>query len=337
MKLLKEIIGIKTFEELEKVYTVIKENCYKNKKCEIIFDYEMKEYKIEIFDKKENDTKKEIDINVNCDVIYGDTDSIMIKMEYSRLDWKKNRIDSFKLGEECADLLTHKVFNRKPIEMECENIYNPMILLMRKRYVGKKYEDPKNPFNSKSITMKGLAVKRRDYPPLIQNCLRGVIEKMTIIKEDSEQEQVVKECIESYYKVLDKIRNYDVELSDIITSATLKKDYANENLAHVHLFKRMQERKEDVQIGDRIQFVFFEGSGEKYELAEDPKYFKENGLKINRLFYTEKLAKVILGFYKNIFPDHINGILDNTNKYIKEYNGKEMKLSDFKMDEVRLN
>ena len=56
--------------------------------------------------------------------------------------------------------------------MECENIYNPFALLMRKRYVGKKFENPNKPMFSKSVTTKGLATARRDYPKYIQNTLK---------------------------------------------------------------------------------------------------------------------------------------------------------------------
>lgn len=91
----------------------------------------------------------------------------MIAMNFNRSDPLKNRADAFKLGDLCADQLTNKVFNRKPIEMECENIYNPFILLTRKRYTAIKYEDRKDPSKSKGMITKGLATTRRDHSPFV--------------------------------------------------------------------------------------------------------------------------------------------------------------------------
>ena len=136
-KVLKTIKGIETFEKLEDVYSYLRKDVkYKEKKIEIVYNQETKEYIIEIYNEKETNYEKEIDINVDMEVVYGDTDSIMIRMKYNRDDFIQNRKDSFKLGEECARILTDDIFNRKPIEMEAENIYNPFIMLTRKRYTG---------------------------------------------------------------------------------------------------------------------------------------------------------------------------------------------------------
>lgn len=271
------------------------------------------------------------------ELIVKNTDSIMIRMKYNREDWIKNRKDSFRLGEECARILTDDIFNRKPIEMEAENIYNPFIMLTRKRYTAKKYEDSNDVLKSKGVITKGLATTRRDYSPMIQKCLKSIIEEiMKTEGKPSMKEKVIKDSISIYLRTLEEIKNNKVSLEDIVTSATLKKDYKNENLPHVNLSKKLKERKEEVQIGDRIQFVFIEDSTKtkaKNELAEDPRYVEKNGLKINRYFYTEKLAKVILGFYKSILSqEELNEILNTTNKYIELYGGKLLKEKDFEVE-----
>jgi DNA polymerase delta subunit 1 len=337
-KVLKTIKGIETFEKLEDVYSYLRKDVkYKEKKIEIVYNQETKEYIIEIYNEKETNYEKEIDINVDMEVVYGDTDSIMIRMKYNRDDFIQNRKDSFKLGEECARILTDDIFNRKPIEMEAENIYNPFIMLTRKRYTAKKYEDPENVLKTKGIITKGLATTRRDYSPMIQKCLKSIIEEiMKTEGKPSMKQKVIKDSINIYLETLENIKNNKVPLIDIVTSATLKKTYKNENLPHVNLYKKLKDRKEEVQIGDRIQFVFIEdltNTKAKNELAEDPKYVERNGLNINRYFYTEKLAKVILGFYKSILTqEQLNEILEITNTYIESYSGKCLKEKDFEVD-----
>lgn len=323
-----EIKGIKFFEELQKIYSFIKSDPnLKSKKLEINYT-DADFYTMKIIDEIDLEQKPIFaPIKTKMNVIYGDTDSIMIKMEYSRKDSKKNRIDSFKYGHECASLLTNEVFNRKPIEMECENIYNPFILLKPKGYATKKYEDPKNPFKSKGIVIKGLATIRRNYCQMIRKCLGKVI---NIIIEEND----IQKSINEYYTTLEQINKYTIEINDLISTGLIKKNYKNENIPHITLFKKMKIRKEDINVGDRIPYMFIENNGEnkmeKYELSEDPKYAKENNLKFNRGIYTEQLGKVVLGFFKPIISETIiKEMLEKTNGYLKLYEYILLKEKDF--------
>ena len=61
-------------------------------------------------------------------VIYGDTDSVMVKFGVSEVP------DAMKLGREAAEFVT-KTFI-KPINMEFEKVYFPYLLINKKRYAG---------------------------------------------------------------------------------------------------------------------------------------------------------------------------------------------------------
>ena len=61
-------------------------------------------------------------------VIYGDTDSVMVKFGTSDLG------ESMRLGKEAADLVSAEFI--QPIKLEFEKCYYPYLLINKKRYAG---------------------------------------------------------------------------------------------------------------------------------------------------------------------------------------------------------
>lgn len=261
------------------------------------------------------------------------TDSVFLSLKYNRQDFTKNRADTFKLATICGDNLTDQVFNRKPIEMEFEKVFQPFILLTKKRYIGKKYENMKDPFKLKEITKSGIAITRRDYCKMVKNCYSEVID--CIVNEDSGG---VDASVEIYKSYIDRIDNYQIDIDDLVVSAMLAKSYKTKPV-HVHLAEKLKARHEEVQVGDRIPYVYIESDDptiQKSELGEDPKYAIEHKLKFNRKCYLEQLAKPLLGFFKCVLSDNeeaLDDIINYTNEKLVEYGGAKLKPSDFKMKE----
>ena len=259
------------------------------------------------------------------------TDSTFLSLKYNRQDFTKNRADTFKLATICGDNLTDKVFNRKPIEMEFEKVFQPFILLTKKRYIGKKYENMKDPFKLKEITKSGIAITRRDYCKMVKNCYSEVIN--AIVNEDGGG---IDKSIDTYKSYIDRIDNYQIDIDDLVVSAMLAKSYKTKPV-HVNLAEKLKERHEEVQVGDRIPYIYIESNDptiQKSELGEDPKYAIEHNLKFNRKCYLEQLAKPLLGFFKCVLSDNeeaLDDIINYTNEKLIEYGGTKLKPSDFKM------
>ena len=82
----------------------------------------------------------------NAEIIYGDTDSVMVKfgpkdlaavmaLGESFIGHRKGcPFNTIKLGKEAADLVTTKFI--KPIKLEFEKVYYPYLLINKKRYAG---------------------------------------------------------------------------------------------------------------------------------------------------------------------------------------------------------
>jgi DNA polymerase elongation subunit (family B) len=111
------------------------------------------------------------------------------------------------------------------------------------------------------------------------------------------------------------------------------------SLGHINLAQRMLYRNEQVQVGDRIQYLLVETNdpkAQKSELAEDPVYFQKNKLKYNRGCYLEQLGKTILAFFKITLKDNqylLDDAIQYTNEKLLEVGAKKLKPSDYKIDE----
>jgi DNA polymerase delta subunit 1 len=254
----------------------------------------------------------------------------------------------------CGDNLTNDIFNRHPIELEFEKVFHPFILLTKKRYIANKFENTKDPFDLKGVDAKGIALTRRDYCPMVKKCYKKVID--TILQDTNKKSDTNKSKEDTfiddvdrlqdplisstklYLEYIDNIFNYNIPIDDLIVSAMLAASYKTRPV-HVQLAEKLKRRKEEVQIGDRIPYIYIESDDpkkQKSELGEDPNYAKKHNLKYNRSCYLEQLAKPILGFYKVVLKDHpklLDHVIDYTNHKIVSCGGKKLSPSDFKIED----
>lgn len=231
------------------------------------------------------------------DIIVKNTDSIFISMKYNRKDFINNRKDSFKLATICGNNIT-EMFNRKPIDLEFEKVFQPFILLTKKRYIGKKFEDTRDPLKLKTITNSGIAITRRDYCKMVKDCYKEVID--CIVDDNNNNDSNVEKSVNIYKNYVDRLDNYQIDVDDLIVSKTLAKSYSCSlckiksewihlkcdekkcnkespinsprcikckipfkcqhkfSLIHVQLAKKMLSRKDEANINDRIPYIFIE-------------------------------------------------------------------------------
>ena len=93
----------------------------------------------------------------NAEVIYGDTDSVMVKFGVATV------LEAMKLGQEAADFVSEKFV--KPIKLEFEKVYHPYLLINKKRYAGLYFTRPEK---HDKMDCKGIETVRRDNCPLVR-------------------------------------------------------------------------------------------------------------------------------------------------------------------------
>ena len=114
----------------------------------------------------------------DAEVIYGDTDSVMVKFG------EKDLAKAMELGTEAASYVSEKFI--KPIKLEFEKVYFPYLLINKKRYAGLYWTNP-NKYDK--MDSKGLETVRRDNCRLVQTVMETVLRKILIDRDlDAAQE-----------------------------------------------------------------------------------------------------------------------------------------------------
>ncbi|KAF6231879.1 hypothetical protein HO173_009962 [Letharia columbiana] len=214
----------------------------------------------------------------DAQVIYGDTDSVMVK--FGPKDLEK----TMDLGRDAATYVSDKFI--KPIKLEFEKVYFPYLLINKKRYAGLYWTTPEK-FDK--MDSKGIETVRRDNCRLVQNVIETILHKILIDQDVQGAQDYVKDTIS------DLLQN-KVDMSKlVITKALSKSDYANKQ-AHVELADRMKKRDAGSAptLGDRVAYVIVKGAGgaKNYERSEDPIFVLENNIPIDTKYYLDnQLAK----------------------------------------------
>ncbi len=261
-------------------------------------------------------------------VIYGDTDSV-----FCRFGKHLDMHETFKIAEEAAQLVT-KTF-KHPNELEFEKCYSPLLLFAKKRYSGLMYTKPDK---SDYLDSKGIQLVRRDNCPLVKTISKGILDKIMYEKD-------IDGAMEFAREQLRLVMSGKVDIKEFILSKTLRVGYKNDNLPHLQVARKIEDRNgpgSGPKSGDRVPFVFVQTKGKKdlgSTKAEDPAYVTEQGLKIDLLYYLKhQLESPVVSLFELIVDDPYKVIIEEIEKeytksvtYIESVNkmNKQMNITNF--------
>jgi DNA polymerase elongation subunit (family B) len=213
--------------------------------------------------------------SVGGHVVYGDTDSIFVVFKNVGEDGGKLRgrdalLSSIRQGQSASRGIKPSL--KAPHNLEYEKTLFPLILLSKKRYVGLLYED--DPDSKPKMKSMGIALKRRDYAPIVKKIYGGIIDIIL-------RERDIPAAVDYLSKQLADLADGRYDLADLIISKTLRSYYkVPHQIAHWVLARRMKERDPGSapQANDRIPYVFVETS-------------KKNALMGDRIEHVEHVRK----------------------------------------------
>lgn len=228
----------------------------------------------------------------NAEVIYGDTDSVMILFGVETV------AEAMELGNEAASYVSDKFV--KPIKLEFEKVYFPYLLINKKRYAGLYFTRADR---HDKMDCKGIETVRRDNAPLVANLINTCLQKILIERNPSGAVDYAKQVIS------DLLCNR-VDISQLVITKELtktEKEYAAKQ-AHVELANKMRKRDAGTapKLGDRVPYVIVAGAKgtPAYEKAEDPIYVLENSLPIDYEYYlSNQLSKPLLRIFEPILGE----------------------------------
>ena len=225
-------------------------------------------------------------------VIYGDTDSVMVKFGVGSVE------EAMKLGLGAAGKVSEKFI--KPIKLEFEKVYFPYLLINKKRYAGLYFTKPET---WDKIDCKGIETVRRDNCPMVAKMMNTCLHRILVERNPNGAVEFVKQTIS------DLLCNR-IDISQLVITKELTKsdnEYSAKQ-AHCELANKMRKRDAGnaPKLGDRVPYVIIAASKgtPAYQKAEDPIYVLENNVPIDAEYYlTNQLSKPLLRIFDPILGE----------------------------------
>jgi DNA polymerase delta subunit 1 len=219
-----------------------------------------------------------------CDakVLYGDTDSVMVRFGSDDLSME----EAMKLSKEAAEVCSAAFPD--PVHLEFEKVYRPFLLMAKKRYSGLAWT---NPNGSPSIETKGLETVRRDWSDLVRQGLEQTLQILLQPDNSDGKDKAV-----AYVKSLvEELRQNTMDLRSLVISKSLSREEYATQTPHSALADKLRKRDpvNAPRVGERVSYLVLAGAAKSkvYERVEDPLYALEHDFPVDAEYYLENQLK----------------------------------------------
>ena len=224
---------------------------------------------------------------VSSQVIYGDTDSVMVKLLGIPVT-PKGAVRAWKIAQLLAHYITHVIFQRyQELDLEAEDLSSPFLLWpkTKKRYVKRCTEhipDDAETWGDLGfkLTKKGIEITRRDNVILVKELMGKLLDVMMPLDQPTKStEEVQDACFRTLAEELHKVEQNELPLAKYVLSKSLKTTYKSKTVSQLFVANTIRQRIADGLIvrvppnsGDRIPMVCIVKSDKlkQYQCFEDP-------------------------------------------------------------------
>ncbi|XP_040922222.1 DNA polymerase alpha catalytic subunit [Toxotes jaculatrix] len=185
---------------------------------------------------------------MNLEVIYGDTDSIMINTNSRALE------EVFKLGNK-VKAEVNKLY--KLLEIDIDGVFKSLLLLKKKKYAALVVEQHGDGQYSVKQELKGLDIVRRDWCDLAKECGNYVIGQ---ILSDQSRDVIVENIQRHLVEVGERVASGAIPLNQYEIHKALTKDPQDypdkKSLPHVHVALWINSQGgRRVKAGDTVSYI----------------------------------------------------------------------------------
>ncbi|KAI0166063.1 hypothetical protein GGR57DRAFT_445077 [Xylariaceae sp. FL1272] len=190
---------------------------------------------------------KDLAESKSLQVIYGDTDSVMINANVESI------ADAFKVGNDFKKAVNERY---RLLEIDIDNVFRRILLQAKKKYAAVNLvEVPGNKYVEK-MEVKGLDMKRREYCGLSKEISSRILNE---ILSGDETEVAVQRIHEYLREIAGKMREHAIPVQKYIIYTQLgkaPKEYPNaDSMPQVQVALREIARGKNVRRGDVISYV----------------------------------------------------------------------------------
>uniref|UniRef100_A0A8D0G4W1 DNA polymerase n=1 Tax=Sphenodon punctatus TaxID=8508 RepID=A0A8D0G4W1_SPHPU len=188
------------------------------------------------------------DMNMNLEVIYGDTDSIMINTNDTNLE------EVFRLGNKIKSEV-NKLY--KLLEIDIDGVFKSLLLLKKKKYAALVVEPTGDGKYVTKQELKGLDIVRRDWCDLAKETGNYIIGQ---ILSDQSRDVIVENIQRRLIEIGENVINGKVPANQFEINKALTKDPQDypdkKNLPHVHVAMWINSQGgRKVKAGDTVSYV----------------------------------------------------------------------------------
>ncbi|XP_038613326.1 DNA polymerase alpha catalytic subunit [Tachyglossus aculeatus] len=243
---------------------------------------------------------KEMVQKMNLEVIYGDTDSIMINTNSTNLE------EVFKLGNKVKSEVNRLY---RQLEIDIDGVFKSLLLLKKKKYAALVVEPAADGQYITKQELKGLDIVRRDWCDLAKDTGNYVIGQ---ILSDQTRDTIVENISKRLIEIGENVQSGRVSVSQFEIHKALTKDPQDypdkKSLPHVHVAIWINSQGgQRVKAGDTIAYVICQDGSNlsASQRAYAPEQLqKQDNLSVDTQYY---LAQQVLPVVARIC-DPIDGI-----------------------------
>lgn len=232
-----------------------------------------------------------------AEVIYGDTDSLFIRMRGRSVQ------EAFEFGEAFCKAVTAS--NPPPVHLKLEKIYKGSIMQTKKKYCGMKYESLQQ--KKPTFEAKGIETSRRDQCALTQKVLRNAL--ITLFQSGVD-------AVKSYlFRQWNLILSGRISPSDFILTGRVRSRYRGGTVGPVQavLARRLAETDPGrvVRHKERLAYVIVATPGMTFRLRDcvlTPTELLEqwDAFSIHTTYYITKHVNAALQRCLGLSPYHVD-------------------------------
>ena len=190
---------------------------------------------------------------IGANVIYGDTDSIMIDTGSAVLE------QALTLGQAIRKEINKR---HRVLEIDIDGVYRNMLLLRKKKYAALKLNETATGGRQWIREVKGLDMVRRDWCGLSKELSSKVL---NFLLSDKARDDVVEAVVLQLDALGKAVRALEVPLDAFVITKQLTKaphEYGDaHNQPHVQVALAMQQNGDKVRSGDVVPYVVCKGDG----------------------------------------------------------------------------
>jgi DNA polymerase alpha subunit A len=213
---------------------------------------------------------KDLAESMSLQVIYGDTDSVMINANVD------NVADALKVGRQFKGEV-NKRYRR--LEIDIDNVFRRILLQAKKKYAAINLVEVNGKFIEK-MEIKGLDMKRREYCPLSREISQRILNE---ILSGDDTEVSIQRVHEYLREIAGKMREQTIPVQKYIVLTQLgksPKEYPNaDSMPQVQVALREMARGKTMRKGDVISYIITGDSKTTSEPAAKRAYTPQDILK----------------------------------------------------------